>query len=1172
MECMELCQRISTAFLSDKVEWNDTIYESLEHYLLKLQCAVSSVQHNRQIEDMLPTNNYSATLMQHSKTQDTEKQHPAIIEMILLLLQKLLFCMKSQIEANKRSIDRQIGSTGSSTARRNAVQEITFDSLNATLHSLNNYLENESKRSIKRFSETYFSTLQKKSLVIIQSCALFLPEIASKSQEDTIETLKRQPEEIRVLVLKSLHGALRLLHRAATCVETPELLTSSSASMLLYLVPILLEVAQSDPCADAKFDALCALKELIAAFQHLSIPPVQSPSSTLYRELTQLHLIFPGIATGLWMAVDAPKRPSRVVSLAIECFADVARAVLSDSSLMKHSKKQLYHAFDEVKGILATISLKMTKRGQSGDEIALPSEAEKWMQETIPNADVILTRIFAAAANETSWKVRIAVANLCGILLTHCRIALGIKFIKILEELLLLQADQTKVVARKAQDILQNVFQCVEWERYAIEILPEIGHRISIHIETIALQSGTELERQPVRKMETLLGYIKALGTQLQPILDDRMPMILSYFAQAFQLETIEIDVLTHRTLYRCDGKDSSADALIVSQYRKRLGHFHDEGSVQIIKSLLRSIARIGTPVCFIDCAMDALQSENGFNAEVLFILNEFLSAYTTSNKNDQKIDLALVRRITDDFLSSDAWQHRYSDTTCSQSHPAAIEASLMVECVGTCVEVLRGDFRDLLLQLLYPIVEKLGSIDVRIEQEALTTLQKITYFCEYRSLEHLFEANMDYFVDALCMRLRLLELYPNTSSVIKSIVQYTNITSKALVDEMANSLLQSIDLHQDTRHVSMLLQALSRLLTNLEHHKSCQVKNEKTQTSESSDTKSSLDEFLDQFSSVQYDEESENDLKSINIVGASTDYDIRDCMPIEHDEIQGKNDDAGANVECEDLVVQIMERCGYFVSLPDPISCCLVLRILETGIKYLADSKEKLHPLIHRLWPSLLDRLEVTNQPILAASIRVLCVIIKLSKDFVGHRFVDKVWPEFKRILCINQPNLKASGITRSMLVLSIGNSSVSEIPNDSLQPSRAESSRKSQDFRVLMAVLECLTQICSDAVSTTSIVSEIAQICSPFLSTRHHIDIQQQTCKLFEQLILRNSDVVFVHLCILIKWKPPTPSWSANCSFPQYDITTLMQYYEKRTSALNQSDIESYGPNATKLLQTLL
>lgn len=982
-----------------------------------------------------------------------------------------------------------------------------------------------------------------------------------------MEALKRQPEELRVVVLESLLGAVRLLHRAALEVETSETSTSSSAALMAYLVSTLLTLAQADPCADAKAYALCALKEMIAVFQCLMLPPLQTSACSMYRTLTLLHQIFPGIALGLWKTIDACKRPARVVSLAIECFADAVRAVLSDSSLIKYNMKQQEHALDHVEGILEAMSLKMTKKLQAVDETGVQNEAEKWMEEALPNVDIVITRIFSAVANEASWKMRIATAKLCGILLSHCPMALGIKFIKVLEELLLLQTDQTKAVAHEAQDILQSVFQSVEWEHYAMEILPEIGHRITMHIETIALQSGTELEWQPVRKMETLLGYIKILGSQLQPILDDKMPIILAFFAQAFRMETFEIDVLTHKTLYRQNG---SPDVLVISQYRKRLVHFHDEKSIQIIGSLLRAIARTSNPICFIDFAMEALQSEKGSNTSILFIVNEFLSAYTTSDRNNHKIDLVLVRRITDDFLSSEAW-NRKSESIVDEE---AMEASLMVECLGTCVEILKYNFRDLLLQLLYPLVEKLGAVDVRIEQEALTTLQKITFYCEYPSLEHLFEENMDYFVDALCMRLRLLELYPNASSVIKSIVQYTNITSKALVDELANSLLQSIDLYQDTRHVSTLLQALHLLLINLVKHKNCQAKIEKTQSSEYSDTKSSLDEFLDQFQSLQHAEkgdfksrvsEDTNTLDEIN-------PDIRGCMPIEYDEAQATDihsDDTGSKVEHEDLIVQMVERCGYFLLLPDPISCCLVLHILETGIQYLAGSKTKLFQLIHRLWPSLLDRIGVTNQPILVASIRVLSIIIKLSRDFVGDKFVHQVWPQFKRILSTNQPNQpKASGITRSMLMLSPRNCNVSEIPKSS----QVEISRKSQDFKVLMAVLECLTQICKSAATVTFIVPEIAQICTPFLSSRNHIDIQQQTCELFEQLILRNSDVIFVHLCVLTKWKPPTPNWNATCSFPKYDVTALMQYYGKRTSAFIQNDIESYIPNARTLLQTLL
>lgn len=168
MECVELCERISAAFLSDKVEWNTALYDSLKHSLIHLQRKVSEISQTLRNEEIASIANDSTVYAQHLRTKETKKQYPALLEMLLFILQKLLLCMSSQMEANDSDCDRNIGLRSSFTSRQNAILEIAFDILKVTLNALYDILERDLEISVQRLPKKHFSALQQKSLSIIQ--------------------------------------------------------------------------------------------------------------------------------------------------------------------------------------------------------------------------------------------------------------------------------------------------------------------------------------------------------------------------------------------------------------------------------------------------------------------------------------------------------------------------------------------------------------------------------------------------------------------------------------------------------------------------------------------------------------------------------------------------------------------------------------------------------------------------------------------------------------------------------------------------------------------------------------------------------------------------------------------------------------------------------------------
>ncbi|KAE9013940.1 hypothetical protein PR002_g14371 [Phytophthora rubi] len=496
-------------------------------------------------------------------------------------------------------------------------------------------------------------------------------------------------------------------------------------------------------------------------------------------------------------------------------------------------------------------------------------------------------------------------------------------------------------------------------------------------------------------------------------------------------------------------------------------------------------------------------------------------------------------------------------------------------------VEILGSEFKVFLLHVLYPLVEQLGAHDVEVERAALAALEKVYYFTGYESLEALIQANMDYFVDALCARLEQLDTYPMTAFVVEALLRHTRLASLPLVDEVASSLLRSVDLYQDSPYVDGLLRALKNLLNSIardaqedEFKQAPNFKPEKPAA-----IMSLLNEFIHEMKvldsggidtleiqpkgNIEEKQSSPEDPDLRSVKGAlPVEYD--EIQPDEQDDDQDKDEDSATASGYRTLVIDIMDRCGYFLVESDPIACCLVLSLIDEGVRFLSHYRKQLLPLVARIWPELLPRLCVDNRAIVTGTVRVITTLAETAGDFVGDRFVETVWPMLQsqlQTIHFDADN-KSSQLTRSMLLLS-------QPPAENLRALRPQTeldeesdttgkddlnavsgTRKTQEVRQLLAILSCLTMVCRQSESVTQLVPDITRTCSKYLSCSAPREVVEQTSELFAALVELNGDEVFCTVAALAEWMPPTPP---TARFIKYERESVRRFHRGHLSSIN-------------------
>ncbi|GAB9462642.1 hypothetical protein Gpo141_00000130 [Globisporangium polare] len=1060
---------------------------------------------------------------------------------------------------------------------------------------------------------------EQKLLGFLQSCVLYLPtpdaaldrSNASEKQQPASKALQIQSEELRLHILTSLQ--LLMSNRASDLrLNITSAAPSSGTEQMhffAYVVSALLHIGEHDRCRPA---AKLAVETLALLMDFLHDPDL-------------LRQFFPGVSVGMWKTINAPHQSSKVAVAALRCLAQSIKLCISDSVIQNSSSSISNGASSFTIEALRALALQTDEVKQSATE----SKQDAWLQETAVNVDIVLSKLFASIqVAHKSWRIREALVELCGAVVLSSRVTLRESFFRCYEELLVLRVDSISEVSASAQQVisaLQDELSTDEW----LQMVPVLADRFQMHLSTLSLKCSTDHESASVSLMRKLIGYVSFLGKRLGAYLDASMDAIYAALCRVLEFDAIDIDLVLHQKYIDVvdnveNEDDKRAKALTTSQFQKRLRFFHEEESVKTTTQLLLAIGSISTPALFIDCAFTLLASEGEDagdvmmeerHAEVFLVLNGFLKAYVKTShggldtkdtphqledsQEQNGVDVHLVGRILEDLLVLDAWSehsdHRHNNNSSTQvrtrrSLKAAVaQRALMVECVGICVEILHRDFGIFLLHTLYPLVEKLGSRDVEVEHAALAALHKVYFFCGYASVEALFEANMDYFVDALCSRLEHLEAYPLTALVVEGLLRHTKIASLPLVDEVANSLLRSVDLYQDSPYISSLLRALKLLLSSMTASGDTFEK-PKRQSPDGSEngggpmtrqqTGSLLSQFIKEIcilsnEKVGYeDDESDNSAPAAKQAkqeeDTSDEAKMKGAMPVEYDERsaldgprEGDDGDqpeedvtSGSSSRYTALIVEILDRSGHFLSESEPIACCLVLSIIEEGVLLLRRSRKELLPLIHRLWGSLLHRLEVTNKPIVTATIRLVSTLALVAGDFIGERFVENVWPAVRRHLrnmeLLTEKKSTTTQVTRSMLLLDASGAQAQVAGETSdlraEQPQEPTSHRRTQDSQLLVAALECLATVCNKSSAVTFIVPEVAAATKKYLSAHFPPQVVHASKQLLVALGDLNGDEVFCALAPLADWTPPRPP---SARFPAFTADATRQFYKVQAAA---------------------
>lgn len=110
-----------------------------------------------------------------------------------------------------------------------------------------------------------------------------------------------------------------------------------------------------------------------------------------------------------------------------------------------------------------------------------------------------------------------------------------------------------------------------------------------------------------------------------------------------------------------------------------------------------------------------------------------------------------------------------------------------------------------MLLNVLYPVMEKLGSRNATVSNAAYWSLLTISICCEYKSIQELIASNVDYLINTISLNLRHIELNRETPAVLNAMIQYGDERLLPFLEDTLDEVLNLIDFMDESYIVAFL-------------------------------------------------------------------------------------------------------------------------------------------------------------------------------------------------------------------------------------------------------------------------------------------------------------------------------------------------------------------------------
>ena len=739
---------------------------------------------------------------------------------------------------------------------------------------------------------------------------------------------------------------------------------------------------------------------------------------------------------------------------------------------------------------------------------------QQWLTEASNKVSTVVTRVLGQVVHP-SWRVRVALVTASHILLHQCSASLSQSVLPCCELLIALSEDDREELAFMSALALKS---------YSFQLAEETSmgnQKLMFRIEENLFNLCSSLKGLLVRQSDNeklatlrlLAGYIKLLGPQMTSLVNSHahLSTLLQALLTALQLDTSDLGLMEERM------DPTLSEPAVGSTWIRRLQYTlvhsaHVEGALLNVCTLLGYHC---PTLPLVDFLLDVFQSKPIARKEAVLILNQVIVGAAGrmregDSPTEREVVAQKVKHLLEVYLQPEHWNVAVSVSvarcgggleivkaeqqkmrTVKEVTNNVIFLSLLLDGVKSIAIALGRKFDPLLQSALYPLLLKLGDSNVIISQSAYSTLQTVCRECSYSSLTQLLKSNADYLINSICLKLRHLEFYPESTVALSALLQYGGTTVLPLVTDSVDELVFALDLYQEDQMelIWPVLQTTAEVVAAKveESAPTVEVVSDASSLKTKSFTPSDAVAFFNKAVKLSMPAVNEED----SAEGAQTD---EEAVPDYIEEATSKKKQLPHHLR---LAVAILDRAAHYLPSPSIAVRVTVLASVAQAVKALRFEQSSLLPQVHMLWPSFVKRFGDSGHLIAARAVEVLHVLCQVCRDFLRKRVSKEIWPTLtSRLKALASESSKADRLYF-----------------------------QSQRYKLQRAILSHVGHFCHELELSSVDLELLIHACVPYLSTDQPETLRQYAMECLRALVQYEADILWAVLSQLSLEDMPSP-----------------------------------------------
>ncbi|XP_074654350.1 TELO2-interacting protein 1 homolog [Tubulanus polymorphus] len=845
----------------------------------------------------------------------------------------------------------------------------------------------------------------------------------------------------------------------------------------------------------------------------------------------------PGIAIGLVQVITTDtKQGISLIQLALHSWSKIVTFILNDE-LLRMTELELKTS-DNNSGGLMNEKLK---------DLVIVRD-EKWARETADKLHVLITRVATFVIGHSQWKIRLAAIEWAKQLLNNSSKILVKSVPKLLEVLVSFIGDEYSSVKRASHDALKN-FEAAQDEKTNKLLLEILEENLLVLLTSLPRVIRTAGDDVILSTLQLLTGYLKLLGTRVSSLLQSysHLERLSIALLQSLELDpSSQIKVLSDTlSTVPTDAINITAQDCYIQLPMKSFKYFTDKNIQKQLLTACRCLGYYGDIDVLLDHFLEQVHASSVYRKQAILVINEIVFGLTGrindntlfTEKQITSVDQRVVSAVISEYLSDTLWNSTCSSTyqrNCDQNHwqqeqqqqqqqrcsvdellaiatiqqtnttplilhDSILQTCLLIEGLGNFAKVLGVDFKNSLIDVLYPLMEKLGDDYSLISQTAYNTLLDICNSCRYSSLNDLICQNCDYLANLISLKLRHLSRNPRTPLVLKAMLEHCDVQLLPYIYHIVLDILDCLDDNYGNEGV-LFMQVLYSLVLAI---KRWFPADDKARNENESVDDPTVREFTAE------------DLKQFFIT-RRRDHEIASCRDIDENEDETNdtlNDDEDTATADEEegkkeapthvkIVVQVLERCVHLMSHEIIRIRLLALDTVVIGSQVLHLYQDELLPIVHKLWPPLVERLKDENPQVVLKAFHTLEELGEVCGDFLNQRVRKVALP-------------KVNSFLRSQSVISFKS---------------GQTYKFTVAYKLQLALLTGLGRLCKKLDIRGKACSDVLESCVPYLSAQQPTALQKACVNTVEYLKQLEAQLVWLRLmdiAVVIDLTPPHPQF---------------------------------------------